>query len=382
VYILASLQLAASKIFMEIKEIEYLLNTFSTLPKSVEDRTYLEICKYPRRRFEEICSRILCFYFAPNNEHKFGDLFLRSLFNLLAPDKEFNFLNKKIHILSEDNADGKRLDILIYTDTFVVGIENKITAGLNNPLDVYKNRIHQYGTENVYRVVLSLRKLSSRDDLALIVTNGFTNFTYSQYFDQIQQNLHLYKESCSEKYLLYLYDFIETLSKMTDNTILNEQLANYFFDNAEKIDSLITLFNQFNNKTRALQIERISVLKEKISELTKNDKWWAWESWDLGINEFYPNCPKIGIESFFEATKGDPFGIFKIMITAWSLKDWSYYEEILLKDYRNFELQKIDNRAFLYVEIIQNPDDSYLLEKLKKYFDYLMNLTSDYRLIS
>ena len=57
------------------------------LPKTIKEPTYLEICKYPRRRFEEICSRLLCFYIAPKNEHGFNDLFLSSLLELLATEK-------------------------------------------------------------------------------------------------------------------------------------------------------------------------------------------------------------------------------------------------------------------------------------------------------
>jgi hypothetical protein len=64
---------------MEVKEIDQLLIDFDTLPKTAKQPTYLELCKYPGRRFEEICSRLLCFYLAPNKEHQFKDLFLRSL---------------------------------------------------------------------------------------------------------------------------------------------------------------------------------------------------------------------------------------------------------------------------------------------------------------
>lgn len=185
-----------------------------------------------------------------------------------------------------------------------------------------------------------------------------------------------FKATCNEKYLHDLNDFIETLENMRDNSILNEELSHYFFENAEKIGSLITLYNKFNNKTAARQTERIAGLKEKITEMTNSDKWWAWEDWDLEFNEFNANKPKIGVESSFEATKGDPFGIFRIMITAWSLKDWSFCEEKLLRDYPNCELEKVDDRAFLHVEKIMNAEDEQILSGLKKHYDHLVGLTS------
>jgi len=362
---------------MEIKEINQLLTDFDALPKTVKQPTYLELCKYPRRRFEEICSRLLCFYLAPDKEHQLRELFLRSLLQLLASDKEFYLQNDKIHVISEENAEGKRLDILVYSSTFVIGIENKITAGLYNPLETYKNRIQLYGNDNIYRVVLSLRKVSAKDDLALIEANGFINLTYKDYFNQIKQNLSAFTEGCNQKYLHNLNDFFETLENMTDNSILNEDLSNYFYENAEKIDSLIILYNQFNNKTTARQTERIAELKEKIVELTKNSKWWVWEGCYLGFNEFNINKPKIGIESGFESTKGDPLGIFKVVITAWNLKDWSFYEEKILNDYPNCKLEKVGNRAFLHIEEIVNGDEEQILKILKNNYDYLVNITTD-----
>lgn len=364
---------------METREIDQLLTNFDILPRTVKEPTYLELCKYPRRRFEEICSRLLCFYFAPQKEHGLNDLFVRSIFEILAPEKKFYFNEDKIHVINEENAEGKRLDILLYSDTFVIGIENKITAGLYNPLEIYKNRIGKYGKENIYSVVLSLKRLASKADLAFIESHGFINLTYKDYFSQIRNNLPTYYESCNQKYLTHLNDFMETLENMSDNRVLNENLSNYFYDNSTKIDELIALYNQFNNITTERQKDRIAELKDKISELTKNDKWWAWEGWDLGFNEFNTNKPKIGIESSFEASKGKPLGEFNIMITAWNLNDWSYYEEMLLNDYPGSHLEKVDNRAFLHVDKITDDNEEQILECLKRHYDYLVALTSELR---
>ena len=73
------------------------------------------------------------------------------------------------------------------------------------------------------------------------------------------------------------------------------------------------------------------------------------------------------------------FGVFHIMITAWSLKDWSFFEEKLLRDHPNCELEKVDNRAFLHVEKLINAEDDLILSSLKHHYDYLASLTSDLR---
>jgi hypothetical protein len=56
-----------------------LLRKFAKLPKEEKEMTFLELCHYPGERFEEICSRILEFFFQPNNKHGFRDLWFKSL---------------------------------------------------------------------------------------------------------------------------------------------------------------------------------------------------------------------------------------------------------------------------------------------------------------
>jgi hypothetical protein len=361
---------------MEIKDLNLLLAEFDVLPKIVKEPTYLELCKYSGRRFEEICSQLLCFYLAPGKEHKFKDLFLRSLLELLSPGKEFNLQSDKIRVQPEENAEGKRLDILIHSNEFVIGIENKIHAKLYNPLEIYKNRIRQYGSDNIHSIVLSLKKLSNKEDLDFIVKHDFVNVTYNDYFNRIRQHLPDYEGNCNKKYLYYLNDLIETLENMANNSVLNQELSGYFFDNSEKVERLITLYNEYNNKTLNKQIERVSELNDKISNLT-NVTWWAYEGWGLGFNEFIPG-KTIGIESYYDATKENPLGSFTIFITAWGLKDWSYFEGTLRKDHPNCEITKDGYRVFLKVATIMNDDEEQILKALQQHYNYLFNLLSDY----
>jgi len=361
---------------MTLTETEHLLNEFDNLPKTIRQPTYLEICKYPRRRFEEICSRLLCFYIAPKNEHGFGDLFLTSLLELLTSEK-INFKDEHIKVISEENAEGKRLDILIHSTNFVIGIENKITATVYNPLETYKNRIDLYGNENIFRVVLSLKKIVDKNELAVLKANGFTRLTYFELFEVVKRKVGSYLNQANPKYLTFLTDFIQTLENMSGENVLNEKLADYFFDNSSRIDSLIDLYEKYSKRTLDVQVARIAELKEKISELTENNHWWVWEGWDLGYNNLETSKPKIGIEASFSETKGKALGNFKIYITTWTLKDWAFYEEQVLKKFPTSFLDKVDNRAYLHMDVIEDDNEELILDRLKQYFDYLITLTRD-----
>ncbi len=355
-------------------EAEILLDEFDNLPKFIKQPTYLEICKYPRRRFEEICSRLLCFYFAPKNEHGFNDLFLVSLLEILSKDP-IPFREEQIKVISEENAEGKRLDMLIHCPSFVIGIENKITAAIYNPLETYKNRIELYGGKNIFKVVLSLRKIVNKDELMILNTQGFISITYLELFEIIKRKIGWYLDKANTKYLTFLTDFIQTLENMDGNNILNEKLADYFYDNSVRIDDMLDLYQKFQSRTLDTQKQRIAELRDKVISLTGNTNWWAWEGWDLGFNKFNAEKPLIGIEASFNATRGKALGKFSIYITTWKLSDWVPYEAKILRDFPNNFMDKKDNRVYLHMDVIEDDNEEEILAKLNTYYNYLSDLT-------
>lgn len=356
---------------ISIEEIGELLKEFDTLPKAIKQPTYLELCRYPYNRFEEICSRLLCYYLSPINEHGFKDLFLRSLLEILQPSNEFHYRFDSIKVILEEYADGKRLDILIQSDDFVIGIENKITASLYNPLDIYKNHISLYH-ENKFCVVLSLRRLSS-EELTFLNNNNFVNLTYSEYFGRIKLNLGKYINDGNSKYLIFMTDFIQTIENMNGQNILNRELSDFFYDNSIRIKSLIELYEEYNRRTTAMQNERIAYIKEKISEKTKV-AWTVFEEVDLIYAEFNVNKPSIGIEASFESTKGNAFGKFNVYITMWTLDAWNYYGKIILNKFPTKTLNTVDHWTIL-IDTISDNDEDKILKKLVEIYDYLYELT-------
>ena len=355
---------------IQIVNIEALLSEFKKLPKDTKETTYLEICKYPNRRFEEICSRILQFYFDPNKEHGFKDLFILSLFELIEKTDRIPDIYG-LNVINEDNAEGKRIDLLIYSNDFVIGIENKITANVNNPLDIYKNRIEQYNSKNVYKLLLSLYKISDANELSLIKNNGFINIRYCEFFNKIKTKIGNYIGQCNLKYLTYLNDFMQTLENMEDNMPLNEQLSNFFFDKKDEINGFIKLYDEYNEIIEKKQFGRIKELLTRLKKDTKDDKWWIYEEWDLGHNN---EKVKIGIESYYEATRDNMCGKFIIYLTSWNLHDWNKYEKKILKDFPKKKMEKEDGRVYLLVETIFNDDEELIIKKLIEYYNYYKSL--------
>ncbi|MFD2246645.1 PD-(D/E)XK nuclease family protein [Pontibacter ruber] len=347
-------------------ELEQLIDEFSSLPKFVQQPTYLELCQYPYRRFEEICSKLLSFYLQPTNEHGLNDLFINCLTQLVQGYSSLQYRSDQLQIIVEDNADGKRIDIVIVGENFVIGIENKIDASLYNPLDIYRKKLESYKKESVVGVVLTLRKIQRKSEVDWMKANGFTNITYSDLFNSVKQNIGFYLNQSSDKYFIYLKDFMATMENMEGSNILNQPLSDFFFDNSDKIDELVHLYEEFNNRIVQIQNQHISSLQEAISDRTGH-KWWVWGGFDLGCS-FTINNHKIGIETHFKRAKRNPIGKYIIQITTWNIKDWNYFREKVVSLLPNCAYETSNGRAFLTFDVLINPDEDQIVDKLEEVF--------------
>lgn len=125
----------------QIVKFKKIVSDFLKIPQNNIEPTFLEICKYPKSRFEEVCSRILAFYLNPNADHKMNDLLVSALLETVGKYNDWYDYRHNIKVNTEEYVDGKRIDITIVSEDYVIAIENKITADLYNPLEVYKNYI-------------------------------------------------------------------------------------------------------------------------------------------------------------------------------------------------------------------------------------------------
>lgn len=339
---------------MDLITAQHLLNEFKILPKVINETTYLEMCRYPTRRFEEICSRILGFFFLPTNEHRLNDLLVKSILQSLPNPDMFQYTNHLIKVIEEEYTEGKRIDLVIVGDNFILGIENKISAILNNPLEIYRKRLEDYKKEHTIGIVLSNTLIKKEAEKLLLEKNEFVNILYSDLFQHIKQNLGFYLNQCNSKYLTFLDDFIKTIENMTGNNILNPDLEDFFYDNSLYLDELIKLYEIFNNRIGRIRLQNLQSLKENLS-ISTSHVWEIWEDWDL-FCEILINNHKILIETQFKTINKNPIGEFKIEITTMNLASWNYFKDSIESRFPNKKHEIIDGRAFVHFDTIINPE--------------------------
>ena len=152
------------------------------LARPALERNIFSICG--RGHYENPISDLLAFFIDPSEEHRFGNLFLSSLFDAAGikpvpgdcrpPTRE------------ECTSQGNRLDLVVEGKDWVLAIENKIRHQVVNPLDDYVRHIgvrHQNVAErNRHFVILCIKEQKPPPD-------GWHTVTWRSYVDRIKQNL-------------------------------------------------------------------------------------------------------------------------------------------------------------------------------------------------
>jgi hypothetical protein len=261
--LLGEFQVAQAQRPAALEEFTKLLEDFGTLPRRERRRpkTLMEVAGFPHH--ERPYSNILAFLLNPEEDHGMGDLVLRSLLQAaaehdleksLAPSRITGRVKVEREVPTEE---GKWVDIVVETDSFVLGIENKIEAPINNPLDQYWEHLKKRArstdpgqNEKACRAVL----LSLHDEKP---SREFKPVTYDKLFSSLRKNLGEALSSATPKYLFYLLDFIETLNNLKHGVIMDHNMVEFFLKHEEPIKRFLIsaqqLREELNRRTKQMK---------------------------------------------------------------------------------------------------------------------------------
>ena len=238
------------------------------------EKEYLKLLKYrgindvemPQNLFdigsiiysENIISNWYSFFFDTEEEHKLSNLFLNSLIELinenLRPEDEIEM--DGCSVIREYSTGKGFIDLVIYDGdeedfNSAIIIENKINASLNNDLNDYFTSIKV--RDKKVGIVLSLNEIKVDD-------NNFQNITHYKLSKRVKENLSSFLLKASDKHLLYLKDFLETIEYISKPLEMDEDIK-FYIKNIEKINKLI----EIKDKAEQYIVDSIS------REITKSD---------------------------------------------------------------------------------------------------------------
>ncbi len=191
-------------------------------------KTFLEIAGIQSR--EVYISKILEFFLNANEHHPFGNIFVRSFHNLYRAkkdqDKKKEQEKSKYAKVEKTHTEypsikGGRIDILVETDSYVLAIENKIYAGLQNDLEDYNETATDVAKEDgkdVVCVVLAPFAMSKDDQQKLDNDEHFVFIAYEELFNEVIKHFNEVDVYHKNKHFLYMqlfYDLFRTIKNFT-----------------------------------------------------------------------------------------------------------------------------------------------------------------------
>jgi hypothetical protein len=226
---------------MQHDKISDLLAEFRGLPPvALEDPTFLEIARFPH--YERVWSNLLAFFFDPDGPHNFRFLFLEAL---LQEEQVFNALSSVEVKREVETSSGNFIDLLIWSDTHLICIENKGYSGVDNPLSDYADHLTQNARDRKIRqFLLGLR--------AHDPAHGFVPLTYARFFKRIRSLLDKYRTDGNNHYKILLFDFMDTIDRLQSgaSNMTPECLA-LFREREPDITAFLGTIKAFQSELRA-----------------------------------------------------------------------------------------------------------------------------------
>ncbi len=207
----------------EFGKLKKLMSEFKRLPRRLTDEpTLLEISKFPH--YENVCSNILAFYLSPEEPHQLDNVVLCSLLRAAGVKVDDSMLQVEWIGREVGTKAGGRLDLLVETNAYIIGIENKIWATVNNDLSDYYLTLVKYGENkkrNPIGLLLSLKPIEPPEG------SLFKNVIYQQFFDVLLREIGPYAVSGNRKYVEYLFDFVRTIQNLTRDRMIDHEFLNF-----------------------------------------------------------------------------------------------------------------------------------------------------------
>ncbi|WP_020005067.1 PD-(D/E)XK nuclease family protein [Brachyspira innocens] len=213
------------------------LNKYKIIETVRSKKNFFEISGFPH--YEIVFNNVLAFFMNSDECHNFGNLVFTSLLEILK-EKE-NIINiiddhTQYVIREESTINGKLIDILIKSEHYIIGIETKIEAILNNDLEEYNNHVKLLSRqENKKSIFIVLSKTNKYNDVI--------NISHKELADKILFNLQKYKKSLiHNKYYYFLNDFLENILFISRGVNMNKDFLKLLKDE-DKYNKIENIFS-------------------------------------------------------------------------------------------------------------------------------------------
>jgi hypothetical protein len=198
------------------------------------EKNFFQIAGFPH--YENVSSNVLRFFF-----FKFPlvlKLFLKCVRYTNSESRKINYdiSNDNINEVTreEGTEENKRIDIVIKTDKYIIGIENKIEASLNNPFDEYKSyldKIAKYdiNKKGVFLIVLLEQYVKKIDSVTEV--NGY--ILYKDFSAKLKENYPELLDNLGHRYFFLLTEYVSNIDSFEGEHSMNDGDVKKFLEIAQ-----------------------------------------------------------------------------------------------------------------------------------------------------
>ncbi|MAZ72348.1 MAG: hypothetical protein CMC70_04290 [Flavobacteriaceae bacterium] len=350
-----------------------------TIPKiKKQPKTFLGIAKQPH--YENVLTNIYAFYFNVNEVHRFGEVFIASLLELIEEKlgkdvKDFDSFSDFYVATESPTQKGGRIDLLLFNDENAIILENKVYHTLNNDLiDYWDTIIKGRETNAVVGIVFSLFSIQSTNH------PQFINITHKQLLTRVMNNIGGYIMEANTKYLVFLKDLYQNTLNMSTKAMKSEDIQ-FYKEHRDNIHQTARFLNRFKDHVKK-EVEAACNLLNGESEYlnlkgTTSNRLRYYES------KANPDLMfTIGFDNLFRDDRKNIWVVVELKGDA--LHDRDVYKEIVftpgeLRFIKEHEFYTEKNRGWAHFAVAFYPYEIIDFEDLR---NYLVNKIKEDKLLS
>lgn len=248
----------------QLSRFKKLLDEFSQLqPVDVAEMSIFSIGS--KSYYENPTTEILAFFFDTNAQHQLGDTALKALLHCL-PEK-YHELDTALAEVPEREVStkaGKRIDLLLEGNDWVVVLENKIFHQQNNPFNEYEQFVQseqkvRFGGKQALFVVLSPTGKKPPGD--------WIGISYSMLISALKAQLaERFISQPIDKWCLLLREFVLHLENLMSQPSIDQETLKFVLENLSVIRDIQQTKQQvINEYHHSLQTALQSQLEQEVS---------------------------------------------------------------------------------------------------------------------
>jgi hypothetical protein len=223
------------------------------------DKNFFQITRFPH--YENVSSNVLKFYFEK------CALVLEAFLNCISVEYSHSIDPVEKVEREEGTMNNNRIDIVVYTNNYIIGIENKINAGFNNPIDNYYEYLDNKAKKEdkeLLLIVLSKNKIT----LDTKCKNILHNVLYKDCSAELKKYYPELLNCLGYRYFFLLTEYIANIDFLEGDYFMNKEFVEIAKqdDNSEKIVQIMSEGNRLRGYLNKTAYE----IKDALMEYSKS----------------------------------------------------------------------------------------------------------------